>query len=230
LIAVAFEDDTVGIWNHKTSRLQDRFKPDLPPTNLQFSSDGRMLAGWNKPVGQTWIWQVTDKVCELRLPPELKNSVMMSFAPNGWVATGNNVTGDIAVWDLESLQRLQVYPAIGARGSLTFSEDSRFMAVCDGSVSLKVIDLASSKVLPYFQRSDVPTSCLTFSRDGKTLATGHTDGTVHFWNLVTGHDLGSIRAHQEVVLSIGLLPDHRGLITAGIGCNSRCEATLWSTE
>jgi WD40 repeat protein len=56
---------------------------------------------------------------------------------------------------------------------------------------------------------------LAFSPDGKTLATGHFDGTVILWDVVSGQQLIEFEEHTGLVWSVQFSPHSNTLATAG---------------
>ena len=46
-----------------------------------------------------------------------------------------------------------------------------------------------------------------FSPDGKRLATGHRDGTVHLWDAATGRAVGEVKGHTDSVYGLAFVRD-----------------------
>jgi WD40 repeat protein len=63
---------------------------------------------------------------------------------------------------------------------------------------------------------------VTFSPDGKTLATSGEDGTARLWDL-SGKELAQLKGHQGSVRSVSFSPDGKTLATSG----SDGTARLW---
>ena len=57
-------------------------------------------------------------------------------------------------------------------------------------------------------------TCLAFSPDGKTLASGDDAGVVRLWDLDSKHEALSLKAHSTAVKSIAFSTDGRLLATA----------------
>ena len=69
-------------------------------------------------------------------------------------------------------------------------------------------------------------SCLTFSPDGQTLASGSEDNTVRLWDVRTGRHLRTLTGHVKTVNSISFNPDGQTLATSSDDGTIR----LWNTR
>jgi len=65
---------------------------------------------------------------------------------------------------------------------------------------------------------------VSFSRDGKTLASGGDDKTIKLWNVETGTEIRTLTGHESYVLSVSFSPDGRILATAS------SDIKLWNVE
>src|SRR5262249_35195642 len=58
-------------------------------------------------------------------------------------------------------------------------------------------------------------SGVAISPDGKTLATGSWEGTVTLWDVNSGRERATRKAHEEVACSVAFSPDGKRLVTGG---------------
>src|SRR5262249_11100786 len=97
-----------------------------------------------------------------------------------------------AVWELSSGNVLARFPGAGTIGEVAFSPDGRRIALVDGR-GIQVHDLILGKPVATFEAPDIgcemagrvsstsqPLAC---APDGKTLATGHRDGSITLWQI-----------------------------------------------
>src|SRR5262245_25436408 len=59
-----------------------------------------------------------------------------------------------------------------------------------------------------------PVTCLVYSADGKTLASGGKDGTVKLWDAATLKVRATLPGHVEMVTDVAFAPDGRTLASA----------------
>ncbi|MCI0423787.1 MAG: WD40 repeat domain-containing protein, partial [Acidobacteria bacterium] len=91
---------------------------------------------------------------------------------------------------------------------LLSSEASRL----DDSVEVKASLLDSlehdGRLQTFLRGHTAPVQCVAFSRDGKFMATGGNDHTIHLWNAQTWQLLGTFpEGHKEPVFSLAFSPD-----------------------
>jgi WD40 repeat protein/class 3 adenylate cyclase len=73
---------------------------------------------------------------------------------------------------------------------------------------------ATGKLLVSLQGHTGPVDSIAWSPDGKTLASGSTEGTVKLWEVATGKLLTSLQAHTDSVWSLAWSPDGKTLASA----------------
>jgi hypothetical protein len=97
----------------------------------------------------------------------------------------------VAVWELASGAVLARFPNAGRVAQVAFAPDGRTVALLDGW-GVRVHDLLAGKQLAAYPAPDVRcdvtdrgcgSQTLAFAPDGRTLATGHLDGTVLLWKV-----------------------------------------------
>jgi WD40 repeat protein len=145
---------------------------------------------------------------------------------------GENPTGAIKLWDVATgKDRALLKSSIGIH-HVAFSPDGKLLASLNGAVTLW--DVAEGKERDAFPASaDIFTSA-TFTPDGKTVAaTGQTSvvardhtglrldpcGILRLWDVVTGQELATLKAHQGTnpVTALAITADGKTLASASGG-------------
>jgi WD40 repeat protein len=82
----------------------------------------------------------------------------------------------------------------------------------DGQVILWDVAAEKAKAALKGQRG---VRCAAFSPGGHLLATGADDGNVRIWDVRSGQEITTLKAHKDVVRSLAFSPDARTLASAG---------------
>ena len=202
----------VKLWDVKTGReLRSLISTDIP-TNVDFSTDGRLI-GTLGAMGQIALWDAQSG-SKLR---DLASSPTGSFTPPvikpGQMPTMPNMA-DIAAMMTNVMGSM----AAGTPGqtvtSLAFSDDGRILAT--GGVESKAnIDIAAMMSgamgqRPKGQKGSKPIDPSDMMKDLKVEAVGR----VQLWDVTTGREIGAIRGHGRAVSKVAFSRDSKLLATA----------------
>lgn len=105
----------------------------------------------------------------------------------------------------------------------------RIASACKAGKSgaqISILDARTYKVLMHLQGGKSAGRALAFSPDGKFLASGHEDGTVHLWSANTGKELRVYAAHRGIVNAVAFAPNSLILASGG----NDYVARLWHVE
>jgi hypothetical protein len=205
LVAATCRDNLLRVWAVGTGKL-------LPTTRciaerLAFSPDSKTLAFVDLSA-QPVLWDpVAGKVIRhFKIPEEPRNgfySYAIAFSPDGKTLYKSNILSGLDSWEVSTakhLGRLKGRPdrpdaswtGSFAHSPLVMSADGRTLAFPgrDGSVGL--VELTTAQPRRTFAGRQGGVTCLAFSPDGKTLASGSQDSTILIWDL-TAPALGEKR-------------------------------------
>src|SRR5262249_22113095 len=91
------------------------------------------------------------------------------------------------------------------------SNEGRIIAVLDGGWQsagrLVVWNAATGKRIGRPPGHDGTVTCLTYSGDGRVIASGSIDMTVRLWDAATGRHLRLLTVHQGTVKAVAISPD-----------------------
>ncbi|MGE3808280.1 MAG: hypothetical protein AB7K24_26770, partial [Gemmataceae bacterium] len=164
---------------------------------LRFSPDGRLLAGAGS-TQQLSIWNVDsgEAVSTIRLPKDQRVQQFV-FSPNGACLL---LQGDDAnVADLYEI-------ATGTRRMRLGTPRERQQGGAETAIMINGMTLS-------FNGNDEDRPSAALSPDGRLLALGGADGSIHLWNLVTGTELKSLPGHEGAIASLAFAPDSRTLFS-----------------
>jgi WD40 repeat protein/tRNA A-37 threonylcarbamoyl transferase component Bud32 len=185
LLASAGADGTVKLWDPTASQEHGTLHPAFQAAGpLAFSPDGKLLA----LVGRDWSVQLVDpQSWEARkcLRGHHDRICGLAFSPDGrrLVASAADLT--VRTWDVRSGEQTVLAQGQDVLDWLAFSPDGNLLAGAGHSVVLEVWDLATGQKRAIAHGQSPPLKALTFSRDGKELASS--DGqAVKRWDVATG--------------------------------------------
>ncbi|MGI8334493.1 protein kinase domain-containing protein [Actinomadura scrupuli] len=168
---------------------------------LAFSPDGAMLVSAGVDFAIRWWDPATGRpLGALTEQYAVGYFHELRFSPDGGLLASGNWDGNVWLWDLAGGRAT----AVMGRPSLA----GRLRHLGTVAASISHTDHADS---------------VTFSPDGRLLASGGGDGHVKIWNPVTRRLVTSFAAHPYRVFSVAFSPDGTLLASGGIGDDVR----LW---
>ncbi len=202
---------------------------------LDFSADGkRLLSGHDNTIA---IWDVVTGKRLSASPGHETSITSLAFAPDGRSLASGAWGGTAYVWDLKTGKpRLEFRGHYISVASLAFSPDGATLATGEGQpgyasgsdkVDVRLWDLGREKLRRQFTAHLCGVSSLTFSPDGKTLASTGLDDYYRVWDVATGKkrfEVTSRDHHHEK--SVACSPDGKTLLVAG----SKGELALWDIK
>ena len=185
--------------------------------------DSKILAGACSD-GVVRLWNIEDGAQIDAIPGPSDGVRSVSFSPDGktLAATGHDETDtglfvSLYLWDTATLTEIDVIRTQEGWQIMSFSPDSRMLAFAgSNSTTVRLWDIAARKEKPEFAMINSGVYSVSFSPDGKTLATGYNNG-VRLWDVATRTPIittrGEFRNHSDLIFS----PDGRTLVTFNAG-------------
>jgi WD40 repeat protein len=239
-LATASWDETVKLWDVESARCKQTIQGPGTQRAVALSPDGKTLA-----VGTFNSLRVLELVSgKVLFTIEDTNDVLaVDFSPDGkTLLMGYSGTEGCTVGLLDlatKKERVSVKAHEARAGCVKFSADGKQFATAGDSPAVQVWDARSGKQVMALEGHTRSTFAVAFSSDGaplassgalldvgamsgvaispdgKTLATGSWEGTVTLWDVNSGRERATLKAHEEVACSVAFSPDGKRLVTGG---------------
>ena len=189
-------------------------------TSVAFSPDGTTLASgsWDATVR---LWDVATGAHKITLTKHTEGITNIAFSPDGntFVSTSSN-EGKVRLWDaVTGVHKADLDTDVNC---IAFNPDSSTLAIGSWRGELNLWDVASAThKAEFIGHYPQGISAVTFSPDGKTLASGGYD-QLYLWDIETGARKTSITGHTDGVNAIVFSPDGHTLASG-----SREQILLW---
>ena len=226
---------SVRLWD---VRVRQELQPalaghDSAVLSVSFSPNSRMLASGDD-TGMVKLWNAGDGNTEpvsVLVHKPLVTSV--SFSPDGQKLASGNGDGTVRFWEVSSGRKLRESEKHSSIiNSIEYSPDGQKVAVGSADGTVRVLDAkivtseSSSAVLMMKQQSlntgkaeqvltghGASIRSVSFSPDGRTLATGSQDRTVKLWDMEATWELPVMYPHESSILTISFSSDGRTVAT-----------------
>jgi WD40 repeat protein/tetratricopeptide (TPR) repeat protein len=235
LVASGAADGSIKLWDVGGGRdyrivppqsvglQQTKHRGEFP---LTFSPDGRRMAEVAKG-GEVAILDTAtlQKQITFAIPPEYE---ILSFSPDGarLAASPRGKDFPVTVWDTTTGQRLGACDGNpGLVGPMAWSADGALLALAEAGgeqPKVRVWEVGAARerctldgVRPAANGKSWVGS-LAFSPDGRTLATGWSDGAVELAGLTSGTTRATLRGHQSRVLCLSFDREGKRLATGDV--------------
>ncbi|HET9516869.1 MAG TPA: WD40 repeat domain-containing protein, partial [Actinoplanes sp.] len=222
---------TIGDWS---SRLWDvtRGRPatrlgEFPaaPRSIAFSPDGNTVATAESGKDSVSLWALRrpgpDRKLLLVEPkvPDFGFTGPISFSPDGQTVAVGHYSDDVALWRVTPQgppQKLGILPSSPSPGSITFSADSRTVAVAGGAATIWDVTNRSDPIrlatMPLIAQPPQSQATAAFSPNGRSLMTsgrvddlfeGTSNGSATLWDLTSLSDLRASPSTQACAIAGG---------------------------
>jgi eukaryotic-like serine/threonine-protein kinase len=229
LVSVCY-DGRIRLWDVASgSRLGSVFKgSDAAVRCVAFSPDGQTLA----TAGRDHVIRLWDVVTNSDKPPELRERVTMTghtddvlclaFSPDGQLIASGGDDRTMRLWDARTDTAIRSIEEPVPVRAVAFAPDGKLAWGSDeGEVKL-ASPLADGPVTVFAGHAG-RVRCVTFSADGRTLASAGDDKAVRLWQPTTGQPLLTLRGFDKPIYAASFAPGGRMLATGCYGGSVR----LW---
>lgn len=199
---------------------------DIHPNSQILASGGEdhMVRIWNLDTGEL-LFQHERYYYDQRSGDV--NSLTFSYDGNFIISTGfSSGAGDLQNLDQRKIQILDwktgevicFFPnslRFDSSCSVALCPNSDVLA-CDSKNNIQLYDLHKKQLLNTLEGHLKPVKSITFSPDGRILASGSDDGQIRIWDWETGNLMYIFSEHSAAVNTVAISPDNQFLATGSV--------------
>lgn len=233
-IASGSDDGTIRFWDAATGKLINEITAHLSTEiySAVYSPDGSTLACGTESEIRIWNPQSGELLNNISEPSCDVYSI--AYSPNGDLLATGGTSKKVRLWDTKTRRFLGSFSGHkDTISSVAFLPDGNRLAsggglnkqqtknqkqtngefsVCLWEIRKGEMYLIGDRLATFTEHKESVTS-LSFSPDGKTLASGSHDKTIRLWDVDTGTSLKVLTDHEDAVTAITYSPDGITLVS-----------------
>ena len=205
----------ITVWDIATQTNLIIFEASTGGQSVAFSPDGKILVSASSYDGIVNLWDIeTGNTVDLG---HTKIASSASFSPDSTILAAGTRDGTIKLWDVVTGANVDIL--LGKRGTrvhvVASSPDGRTIAShAITEQFIRIWDIATQTMTATLGRESV--TALTFSPDGKMLASGTDNYTIQLWDVVTMQNIATLEGHTYGITSLAFSPDGK-MLASGAG-------------
>jgi WD40 repeat protein len=222
--------DAIRVWDAATGRELRKLELESPSVagfngsdgGMVLSADGtQLLMGSDDPEIRVVDLATAREVRRVKLPDDRIESMQLGFSPEGHLLAAGIRDKRLKFFNLTTKKDRELGPSTKEFGSqIKFSRDGRWLAFSE-NYDVKIWEVATMRELPALKlpNSGVFTSLsdafVTFSDDGKRIATGGFGTDTIVWETETGKRISNLSGRTNMAYSVSFNADGTELSSGG---------------
>ncbi len=218
-LASGSSDYTARLWDVPTGQLKTVLIGHTYGINsVAFSPDGATLATGNGQWDRTLrLWNVTTGQQYATFMRRLASIDSVAFSPDGTTLASGNSDGTILLWDpVTGRHKATIAAHTDFIRDIAFSPDGRTLAIGGQELAtsdrtnnntVRLLDVATGQRQATLAAHRWDALGVTFSPNGRTLASGGSDNMVRLWDVPTRQLKATLVGHTSSVNSVAFSPD-----------------------
>merc|ERR1712080_200689 len=215
VLGTASADKTVRIWDTRAGKSCHGIETKGQNINLSWSPDGNYIAVGSKD-------DIISIIDSRKMKPNILKSQKYSYEVNemAWNQTGEYFlmttgNGTVDILKFPSLEKAHSVQAHSAHCyCIEFDPKKRYLATGGADALVSLWDLSEMVCVRTFPRLDSPIRSLSFSHDGRFIASASGDHRIDISDVTSGRPVHTIEC-REAMNSISWNPCHLLLACAG---------------
>ena len=232
---------SIGVWLYDVEHKKETalFSGHTEEVNvITFSPDGKKLAsgGYNNSTILLWDLETGNKLFTFTLTQKIIGISALVFSENNKTLFSIGKAGHVVEWDIETGKEISKKQFDNSKSVVAFARDGKTFVTGDaitckirlgntaeGSLS-DVFRVKSNLSLgntvtklfggnPKEKKEHKGVETLTFSPDGKTIASAHDDNMIRLWDTATKTERISLKGHTEIINTVAFSPDSKILVS-----------------
>ncbi|MBD2731111.1 WD40 repeat domain-containing protein [Nostoc sp. FACHB-892] len=210
LLATAGDGNTVRLWNFQGQQLVKLKGHQGDVIGFSFNPNAKQLVTSGQD-GTIRLWDLQSQQVQV-LPGHQGMVTSIRFSPNGQQLASIGDKGMIYLWDLQG-RLLKAWQGHQGIRIIKFSPNGQQLLSTDNNM-IRLWDLQGQQLKAWQGTQNENIKSVSFSPDGKRLATTGDAGNVYLWDLQS-QKLQTLRGHPNGTQSVSFHPDGQRLATAG---------------
>jgi WD40 repeat protein len=221
-LLVSCGDNKVKAWD--VSTLTEAFSFEVKDEDvdaLAISSDGQLIVGAGSN-GHVWLWDAKARKLLRTIKTRSAAVKAVAFSPDGKSFASGGIGGTVEFWSAPTGEPLTVLDddsrrelravAFNREGTMlaTGSEGKHYLASLP---KINLWDIGARKLVHTLDGHTDTINSVTFTRDGKRLASGSDDMSIRIWDAFNGTEIQKLDGHFGAVTEVALDPTQQQLVS-----------------